>query len=74
MSMSQFAGNLKCYCCSKPNKTAQWPVNGDRVPFYYQSEPGNHTLTITCPHCGKDWYIVWDDNPGPMEPLLLTFG
>jgi len=39
------------------------------TPFYYQSEPGKYSLPVTCPHCAKEWYVVWDANPGPIEPL-----
>ena len=69
MHISQFAGELICQHCFKLNKANAWPANGDYVPFYYQKETGNYSLKITCPHCGKVWYVVWDDNPGPITPL-----
>jgi hypothetical protein len=47
----------------------EWPVNGDHVPFYVQKEPGNYTLKVTCPHCVRVWYVVWDDYPRPILPL-----
>lgn len=34
------------------------------VAFYCQKEPGQYQVTVHCPHCSKDWYVVWDDNPG----------
>ena len=69
MHISQFAGDLRCQHCGKSQKADRWPLHGDHVPFYYQDEPGNHTLELTCPHCNKEWYVVWDDDPGPITPL-----
>lgn len=40
-------------------------------PFLLQEEPGNYTLKVTCPNYKKDWYVVWDNNPGPIKPLLF---
>jgi len=67
--ISEFADKLWCPHCGKPNKTEEWPINGDRVPFYFQKEPGNHNVKVQCPHCNKEWYIVWDDYPGPVKRL-----
>ena len=69
MHISQFASTLRCEHCGKSNKTNQWPTNGDSVPFYYQDEPGDYNLPVICPHCGKEWYVVWDKNPGAIQPL-----
>jgi hypothetical protein len=66
---SQFAARLTCAHCSQPQAASQWPVNGDMVPFYNQKEPGKHSLKMTCPNCGKDWYVTWDQNPGQILPL-----
>lgn len=71
LHISEFANKLRCQHCGKEHKTQEWPLNGDMVPFYFQKEPGNHTLNVTYPDCGKEWYVVWDDNPGPVEPLFL---
>jgi hypothetical protein len=71
MIISQFANQLSCQYCSKPNKAREWPASGDMVPFYCQKERGNFSVTVTCKHCGKEWYVVWDDNPGPISPLLF---
>ncbi len=71
MHISQFADDLTCQHCWKSQKAKEWPINGDHVPFFYQKEPGNFNLELTCPHCGKVWYVVWDDNPGPIEPLFF---
>lgn len=71
MHISQFADKLICQYCYKKHGTKEWPLNGDMVPFYYQEEPGNYTLKITCPHCKKDGYVVWDDNPEPIKSLLF---
>ena len=67
--ISQFAGDLKCQHCGKSQGAKEWPLSGDSVPFYYQKEPGNYSLKLTCPHCGKIWYVVWDNNPGTIIPL-----
>jgi len=69
--ISEFADKLWCPRCGKPNKTSNWPLNGDMVPFYFQTEPGNYNLEVQCPQCNKRWYVVWDDNPGPTRPLGL---
>jgi hypothetical protein len=69
MHISQFANTLRCRHCSSPNSVDEWPLRGDGVPFYFQDEPGIFTQTITCASCGKDWYVVWDQDPGPMTHL-----
>jgi Zn finger protein HypA/HybF involved in hydrogenase expression len=70
MGVSWFANQLKCQHCIKTHGTTQWPANGDQVPFYFQKEPGRHTLGVICPHCQKRWYVVWDGDPGPIEPVI----
>jgi hypothetical protein len=72
MHISQFASKLRCEHCFKPNKSNQWPINGDAIPFYYQDKPGNYTLPVLCPHCGKEWYVVWDQNPGSINLLDMV--
>jgi len=71
MHWSQFASNLRCKHCGEKNEAKEWPVAGDSVAFYYQDKKGNYTLTVNCPHCGKEWYVVWDDDPGPIKPLIF---
>lgn len=71
MHISEFADDLLCQHCWKSHGTKLWPVNGDNVPYYAQKEPGNYTLKLACPHCGKDWYVVWDDYPGEIEELSI---
>ncbi len=71
MHMSQFAADLRCQHCAAHHTTREWPLHGDMVPFYFQKEPGTYTLEVACPQCGKKWYVVWDDNPGPIRPLDL---
>jgi hypothetical protein len=66
---SQFASHLTCQHCHQPQPAREWPVNGDMVAIYYQKEPGRYSLKMTCPHCGKDWYVVWDQDPGQILPL-----
>ncbi|MBM3957205.1 MAG: hypothetical protein FJ313_04050 [Gemmatimonadetes bacterium] len=69
MHVSQFAGELRCPHCGGRHGTRQWPTNGDLVPFYFQKEPGAHTLEVRCPHCGLSWHVVWDSPPGPVMLL-----
>ena len=71
MHISQFASNFRCKHCGKIQGTREWPASVDRVPFYSQDEPGNYMLKMNCPHCGKDWYVVWDDNPGLVQPFFF---
>jgi hypothetical protein len=48
---------------------SDWPQKGDQVAFYCQTkerteeEPGKYRVDCHCPHCGKDWFVVWDDDP-----------
>jgi hypothetical protein len=68
-AVSQFAAHLTCQHCSQPQAAREWPANGDGIPFYYQKEPGKFSLKVTCPQCGKDWYVAWDQDPGQILPL-----
>lgn len=69
MTFSQFANQLRCAYCSKTNAATTWPNNGDRTAFYFQTKerteeaPGAYRVLVHCPHCGKDWFVVWDQNP-----------
>jgi transcription elongation factor Elf1 len=69
MHTSQYATKLRCQHCGKSHGTNEWPLNGDRAAIYYQTEPGRYNLKVNCPYCNQDWYVVWDDNPGPILPL-----
>ena len=69
--MSEFANDLDCPHCWEKNKAKEWPLGGDRVPFVYKQEKGDFSMAVKCPHCGKEWYVVWDDNPGPVKPLTF---
>lgn len=66
---SKYTGKLNCLHCGMPNVSGKWPRNGDNIPFRSQSpletiqNPGFYRLSIICPHCRKEWYIIWDDNP-----------
>ena len=64
--LSSLAKNLKCCYCQRLNRSDEWPLFGDRVPFYFQRAPGNYYVAIHCPFCNRDWYVVWDTGPGPM--------
>ena len=69
MIFSQFANELRCAYCSKTNTAPTWPTNGDMVSFYCQTKertdeaPGAYRVLVHCPHCAKDWFVVWDDDP-----------
>lgn len=71
MHMSEFAHDLDCQHCWKKNVTKEWPLGGDRIPFVYKKEKGEFNLAVNCSHCRKVWYVVWDDNPGPIKPLMF---
>lgn len=62
---SEFANQLRCQYCGKINQAEDWPAQGDMVPFYCQKEPGKFYVSVRCPECAKEWYVVWDDDPGP---------
>ena len=64
MHFSQFASNVTCQHCFKQHSADSWPMNGDRVPFYFSKEEGRYNLKLLCPNCGKDSYVVWDQDPG----------
>ena len=72
MHISSFAHKLSCPHCQEIHGTDTWPARGDSVGFYYQKEPGNFSLRVNCPGCGKDWYVVWDSDPGQMRPLSVV--
>ena len=69
--MSSFAGELDCQHCFGAHGVDEWPLHGGTVPFCFQKGSGNYSLEVTCPHCGKVWYVVWDEDPGPIGPLNL---
>jgi phage FluMu protein Com len=71
MAISLLANDLHCYHCNKPNSSDRWPLRGDRVGFVWKEETGQYSLEIHCPHCNKKWYVVWDLDPGPIQPLGL---
>ena len=68
-SHSQFASSLHCQYCLQPHPAREWPINGDMVAMYFQKEPGRYALKMSCPNCSKDWYVVWDQDPGQILPL-----
>lgn len=67
--ISQFANKLHCQYCDAVISVTIWPLNGDRVPFYYESEPSEYSIKLTCESCGKDTFIVWETYPGSLEML-----
>ena len=70
MVFSQLANQLHCAYCYQTNAAPQWPRNGDHIPFYSQTKErtdeasGAFRVPVHCPYCGKDWFVVWDVDPG----------
>ncbi len=62
---------VSCPFCGGRNETKEWPVAGNIVPYYCQEEPGKFSIKMHCPHCDKDWYVVWDQDPGLVIPGLI---
>jgi len=62
---------LECVCahCYKLNTNLHGPSRGWQVAFYSQNEedtletPGAYRMKVLCKHCGKHFYIVWDEDP-----------
>ena len=50
----------------------EWPIRGDYEGIYFQVDPGKYSIKVDCTHCDKTFYVVWDDNPGPVKPLDMT--
>ena len=69
MHHSKYAAKLICPHCGQNNRSEDWPVNGDRTPLYHQREPGRYQVKVHCPHCSEDWYVAWDQDPGPIRRL-----
>ena len=66
---SQFAKGMVCAHCSQTNKTHMWPKYGDSVALYHDLEPSGFYIAMSCSHCKREWYIVWEINPGEAMPL-----
>ena len=66
---SEIALKLICEYCGKKHSTNQWPVNGDNTALYFQKEKGLYYLPVICPNCKKEWYVVWEENPGLIQAL-----
>jgi len=69
INISRMAHKLMCKHCGEFHGTDKWPVNGDTCAFYNQVEPGKFSLEVNCPHCKENWYVVWDRDPGEIQPL-----
>jgi hypothetical protein len=67
--ISHLANQLNCQHCFETHSATRWPVRGDYTPLYFQEEPGNYSLKVNCPHCHRDWYVVWDTDPGQIVDL-----
>ncbi len=53
MHLSQFAETWSASIV-EVSKSERMACQGDYVPFFYQTEPGNYNLEMTCPNCGKN--------------------
>ena len=71
---SRYANNLHCLYCEKTNASEIWPLYGDSTAFYYEPDPGEYSIEITCSHCNKRWFVVWDYDPGPFSTGLPLSG
>jgi hypothetical protein len=77
-SQEAFRNSLRCQHCGKRNVASFWPQRGDWIGFHYQSEertreqPGAFRLPISCPHCSKIWYVVWDTSPDPLAEIFVN--
>jgi len=69
MHHSRYAAKLIRKHCGQSNRSEDWPIEGDKTPLYYQTQPGRYQVKVHCPHCAKDWYVVWDQDPGPIRRL-----
>lgn len=67
---SAYADKLHCPACGSSNSSSQWPTFGDLVPHSSQLKPATFSVTVKCPHCHVEWYIVWDNDPGPVGRFL----
>lgn len=53
-----------CVYCGHTNKGIAAPANGPRVPYYHQKDDkGAYAVPVLCDKCGKDFFIVWDEDP-----------
>jgi len=66
---SEFANKIPCPKCGKNNSISKWPKNGDSVGWFCEDERGNYSLPVTCSSCNRDFYVNWDNNPGPFLSL-----
>ena len=66
---SEFASKLDCFKCGKTHGVQRWPQNGDLVGYYYEDKQGAYGIQTVCPHCKHEWWIVWDQDPGPLQPV-----
>jgi hypothetical protein len=71
MISSLFASKLECRLCGKNHMATEWPEHGDHMAFNFQDEPGHFYVSVYCPYTGKNWFVVWDQNPGSIMPTGL---
>jgi hypothetical protein len=67
--ISRYADKLRCTHCGNVQQAREWPLRGDQTALYFQDDPGRYGIKLHFPQCGRDWYVAWDDDPGPIMPL-----
>lgn len=63
---------IPCSCayCSYLNKGIATPRHGPSVPYYAQTDDeGTHAIPVLCDKCGREFFVVWDCNPGIQFPF-----
>jgi tetratricopeptide (TPR) repeat protein len=58
---------LPCSCvhCGHLNKGIAAPPSGPMVAYYHQKDDqGAYAIPVLCDHCGKEFFVVWDQFPG----------
>jgi len=57
---------LPCPCvhCGRINRGIPAPPRAPWVPYYHQdNDRGAYAVPVLCDSCGKDFYVVWDQDP-----------
>lgn len=60
------ASFIPCPCahCGHLNRGIPAPPRGPMVPYYTQKDSeGAYAVPVLCDRCGKEFFVVWDENP-----------